>query len=168
MKKIILFAVFLSPFLSAYCKAEDNPRLDLLLSMIKPTVLKLQVIPTRSHPLIYELTRGSKIELKITQYEGLGGYEWGNIEREYIIPIKLEENKKILDLLHHALELTLRDETMGMDGSIWILESKLYQPLKITIWSPEYKMVSRGYENLVKLEKYLKSLNEKYYTKNKS
>jgi len=163
LPKLITFSIAL--FASCICNAEQDAKLDMLLSLVKPTVLKLQIAPTRSEPVIYELTRGTNPELKITRYEGLGGYEWGEIEKEYTVVITVGENKKILSLLDQALDLPLRDKTMGKDGSIWILESRLYGYAKISIWSPEHKTASRGYTSLVSLESYLSSLNSKYETK---
>jgi hypothetical protein len=161
--KLVIFLIAL--ITSCICRAEQDPKLDMLLSLVKPTVLKLQIAPTRSQPVIYELTRGTNPELRITRYEGLGGYEWGEIEKEFAVVITVGENKNLLSLLDQALDLPLKDKTMGRDGSIWILESRLYGYAKISIWSPGYKTASRGYTNLVSLESYLSSLNSKYETK---
>ena len=161
----IITAIMLTAFLlmSVQCKSEESSKLDL--SSIFAPVLKLKVIPSFSPPAIYSLSRGEVSKLQIIRYKGAGGYDWGKISRNQTVTLTKSETNKVMSLLDSALDLPLRDDVRGKDGSKWILESYLYQKLEVSMWSPRYDTVKRGYVNIVKLEEYLEALSKKYESK---
>jgi len=152
--------LFLSP--SGYAREESK-----LLSN-GYSLLKLQVIPAHIEPVIYQVSLGSPRKLVVVHYDGPGGYGWGNIKKETELALSESQYEKILEKLKSALEFSLLDDVSGKDGSTWILESRLFQNLRVSIWSPRYDSEKRGYENLLKLEEYLKSLESKHESKKTS
>lgn len=127
---------------------DDHPLGDLWMF----NLLKMQIVPTFQAPVIYEVTNGEPFNLYVTKYKGQGGYEWGGIEEKYMIQLTRSEYDQIVHALEKVLsQYPLKDEVGGKDGSIWVLESSMYQYVKLTSWSPKYKTEERGYSALVEL-----------------
>lgn len=118
--------------------------------------LKLQVAPTFDHPVEYELTRHEPYQLRYTEYEGHGGYNWGKRSRVLVIELTEEQHTKAEEYIKSCLtNLPTNDEVFGMDGTTWLLESSVYQYIKVAVWSPEHDTAARGYSGLLELRDHL-------------
>lgn len=74
-------------------------------------------------------------------------------------PLSENQRDRILLLLDSAVtNMPLRDKTVAPDGTIWKLESRIYQEVTFSVWTPTYKMEERGYTHLIALENYLNQL----------
>ena len=155
--RILLFLIFFH-LGTSYAKEESSicQKLNLF------SLLKLEVIPTHLHPVIYLVSKGTPSTLSQVKYEDYSDYESGKISEEHEITLSGIQFESIRQKLDAALELPLKDKSHGKDGTIWTLESYLYQPFKISIWSPTHKPKDRGYVNLIELEKHLKSIVNKH------
>lgn len=119
----------------------------------------IQIAPTFEKPIEYELTQHEPYMLLYSEYEGEGGYNWG--EKVKIIRIRLTEEQhiKATELLKACITtLPLTDQAIGPDGTTWIIETTVFQYLKTMIWDPEEETESRGYSGFIELRNYLDKL----------
>lgn len=120
---------------------------------------KLQIVPTFEKPIAYELTQHGPYLLLYSEYEGQGGYNWGNIATIKKINLSEEQYIEATKLLRECLtSLPQNDDAFGPDGATWILEATAYQYLKTSIWEPEDEAEKRGYSKLIELRAYLHKL----------
>lgn len=97
--------------------------------------------------------------LLYSEYGGRGGYNWGRKEKTIKITLTKEQHAKAIELLEECLTtLPQSDRTLGLDGTIWVLEASSFQYLKTIIWEPEIETVERGYSGLLKLKNYLNQI----------
>jgi len=68
----------------------------------------------------------------------------------------VEENSNIPKLFSKSLDFDLRDSISLHDGSLWTLNSYLYQNFSIKISTPEYRTEERGYNRLLEFRSFLK------------
>lgn len=87
---------------------------------------------------------------------------WGEIAQEKHISITDAEHEQIIKHLEAVIDMPRRDDTRGLDGSTWVLETRLYQYMKVAIWTPDYNTEERGYKSLIDLEEYLHTLEHSY------
>lgn len=72
------------------------------------------------------------------------------------IPTELDTYESLYELYFEALDYNVRDAIMGLDGSMWCLETRRgFTYSKACFWSPEYDDEKRGLVGLVKLGKKL-------------
>ncbi|GAB3382027.1 hypothetical protein NCG89_10135 [Spongiibacter taiwanensis] len=155
--RILIILIFLLTGCASKSSLNDHPLIDIWAA----NPIKLQVVPTFRSPIIYEVIDYEPKRIIVTIYEGQGGYDWGNIKKQYSVNLTDSEYQKILSLHTEVLEnFPLTDKVGGKDGSMWVLETGRHQYSKLSSWSPRYKTSERGLSALVKFKDLLASLVE--------
>lgn len=85
----------------------------------------LAIAPTFSEPWEYEITSDHLI---LKEYDGLGGYEWGNATVTASIEVTKEQEAELRRLTVAAIKDVILEEEKGidvivMDGTNWFLHS---------------------------------------------
>ncbi|WP_141398486.1 MULTISPECIES: hypothetical protein [Microbulbifer] len=133
--------------------------------MVKPFVdmsnaplFKLQISPSFDLPEKFEVANVPDYRIEYTSCYGAGGDEWG-VPSKVIVPLSEGQYKKILDSIDAALgAISLLDDTLGLDGVTYVLESSRHQSVNLSIWTPQENTEKRGLGNLLKLEEELRRL----------
>lgn len=94
----------------------------------------------------------------VTKYEGRGGYNWGDIESQKSVPLSPYDIEDIKVYLKRTLDFPKMDYSISTDGSVWALESMLYQYTAVAFANPQYNTKRRGLEDFVFMKEYLEKL----------
>jgi hypothetical protein len=88
---------------------------------------------------------GEGPKIRVIRCAGKGGYEWGSIESDKTIPLSDEQWKSFVDQIKNPdvfaplrnLNHEEKMKLMGLDGSMWVIESKIDGKLTYAmVWSP--------------------------------
>lgn len=159
--KVAVYGLLLS--LLVGCVQHENRDKGPLHDLIWGSWVRLQIAPTFEAPIEYELNQHAPYYLIYTEYSGAGGYDWGEKVKVLRISLSPEEHESVKQKISSALEaFPIKDEVMGPDGTIWVLESNLYTYTKVAAWTPEYETEVRGYPELLQLEGHLRDLVSLY------
>jgi hypothetical protein len=95
---------------------------------------------TFHHPVAVRITSTEDhCTLFATELDGAGGYGPGKILRKKQISLGLEQCEKIQQLIetNNFWNLPSSENTLGLDGSEWIVEGATTQYHVVTRWTPE-------------------------------
>jgi hypothetical protein len=131
-----------SKWTASHLNALREPSLFALSNDSKIQCYRLLLLPSFEKPVAVRLTLKSDntgtLDVKITN--GQGGYEPGLLIESKTISISQQQVTNFLHLLDKAnfWHLPARDERVGLDGAIWIIEGvKDGKYQVIERWSPE-------------------------------
>jgi hypothetical protein len=159
MDKLLLITLFL---FSVGSQAKDIERINLLLCAVN-SKFSIEVRGAfERHYESYHFCYYKDKRPVVVKFYGSPSVK----SEHYIYSILTKDQVDLLLKTHSiALELNLKDDTQGLDGSTWTFESILYQELKLKIWSPSFKSEVRGYKGLLSLRDAMENYAEQTHNK---